>query len=38
MFEIKKGNLKTKKLLIITILDEEEASLQSANRTKALQV
>ena len=38
MFEIKKGNLKTKKLLKMSILNEEEASLQSANRTKALQV
>ena len=34
LFEIKKGKLKTKKLLKITILGEKEHSVQSAERTK----
>ena len=38
LFEIKKGKLKTKKLIKITILDEQEPSIQSADRTKAVQV
>ena len=36
--KLKKGKLKTKKLLKITILDEQEPSVQSADRTKSLQV
>ena len=36
--KLKKGKLKTKKLLKITILDEVELSLQSAYRTKGMQV
>ena len=37
MFEIKKkGKLKTEKLLKITVLDEQEPSVQSADRTKAV--
>ena len=36
--KLKKGNLKTKKLLQITILGEQEQSVQSADRTKAVQV
>ena len=36
--KLKKGKLKTKKLLKITILDEQEPSVQSADRTKAVQV
>ena len=38
LFEIKKGKLKTEKLLKIAILDEQEPSRQSADRTKAVQV
>ena len=38
LFEIKKRKVKTKKLLKITILDEQEPSVQSADRTKAVQV
>ena len=34
----KKGKLKTKKLWKITILDEQEPSEQSVDRTKAIQV
>ena len=33
-----RGKLKTKKLLKITILDEQEPSVQSADRTRAVQV
>ena len=33
--KLKKGKLKTKKLFKITILDEQEPSVQSAERTKA---
>ena len=33
-----KGKLKTKELLKITILDEQEPLIQSADRTKAVQV
>ena len=36
--KLKKGTLKTKKLLKITILDEEEPSVQSECRIKAVQV
>ena len=36
--KLKKGKLKTKKLLKITILDEQEPSVQSADRIKAVQV
>ena len=36
--KLKKRKLKTKKLLKITILDEQEPSGQSADRTKAVQV
>ena len=36
--KLKKGKLKTKKLLKITILGEQEHSVQSADRTKAMQV
>ena len=36
--KLKKGKLKTKKLLKITILDEQEPSVQSADRTRAVQV
>ena len=36
--KLKKGKLKTKKFLKITILDEQELSVQSADRTKAVQV
>ena len=36
--KLKKEKLKTKKLLKITILDEQEPSVQSADRTKAVQV
>ena len=32
------GKLKIKKLLKITTLDEQESSVQSADRTKAVQV
>ena len=35
--KLKKGKLKTKKLLKITILGEQEHSVQSADRTKAVQ-
>ena len=34
----KKGNLKTKKLLKITILDKQKPSVQSADKTKTAQV
>ena len=34
----KKGKLKTKKLSKITILDEQEPSVQSADRTKTVEV
>ena len=34
---LKKGKLKTKKLLNITIVDEQEPSVQSADRVKAVQ-
>ena len=34
---LKKGKLKTKKLLKITIVDEQEPSVQSADRAKAVQ-
>ena len=37
MFKIKKGKLKFKKLIKITILDEQESSVQAADRTKAVQ-
>ena len=36
--KLEKGKLKTKKLLKITILDEQEPSIKSADRTKAVQV
>ena len=36
--KLKKGNIKTKKLLKITILDEEEPSVQLEDRVKAVQV
>ena len=36
--KLKKGKLKTKKLLKITILGEQEHSVQSGDRTKAVQV
>ena len=36
--KLKKGKLKTKKLLKITILGEQDHSVQSADRTKAVQV
>ena len=36
--KLKKGKLKTKKLLKITILGEQEHSEQSAERTKTVQV
>ena len=36
--KLKKGKLKTKKLLRVTILDAQEHSVQSADRTKAVQV
>ena len=36
--KLKKGKLKTKKLLKITILGEQEHSVQSADRTKIVQV
>ena len=36
--KFKKGWSKTKKLLKITILGEQEHSVQSADRTKAMQV
>ena len=36
--KLKKGKLKTKKLLKTTILDEQERSVQSADKTKARQV
>ena len=36
--KLKKGKLKTKKLLKITILGEQEHSVQSAERTKTVQV
>ena len=38
MLEIKKGKLKTKKLLKITKLGKQENSVQPADRTKAVQV
>ena len=36
--ELKKGKLKTKKLLKITIIDEQEPSVQSADKIKEVQV
>ena len=36
--KLKRGKLKTKKLLKVTILDEQEHSVQSADRTKAVQI
>ena len=36
--KLKKGKLKTKKLLKITILGEQEHSAQRADRAKAVQV
>ena len=36
--KLKKENLKTKKLLKITILDEQEPSVQSADSADAVQV
>ena len=36
--KLKKGQLKTKKLLKITILGEQEHSVQSADRNKAVQI
>ena len=36
--KLKKGKLRTKKLLKITILDEEEPSGKSGDRTEAVQV
>ena len=36
--KLKKGKLKTKKLFKITILDEQEPSVQSADRAKAVQI
>ena len=38
LLEIKKGKLKTKKLLKITKLGKQENSVQPADRTKAVQV
>ena len=38
LFEIKKGKLKTKKLVQIIKLDEQELSIQSVDRTKAVEV
>ena len=38
LLEIKKGKLKTKKLLKITKLGKQENSAQPADRTKAVQV
>ena len=37
LFEIKKGELKNKILLKMTILEEKEHSVQLADRTKAVQ-
>ena len=36
--KLKKGKLKTKKLLKVTILGEQEHSVQSADRNKAVQI
>ena len=36
--KLKNGKLKTKKLLKITVLDEQEPSVQSAGRIKAVQI
>ena len=36
--ELKKGKLKTKKLLKITIIDEQEPSVQLADKIKEVQV
>ena len=36
--KLKKGILKTKKLLKVTILDKQELSVKSAGRAKAVQV
>ena len=36
--KLKKGKIKTTKLLKITIFDEQEPSLQSVDRTKVAQV
>ena len=36
--KLKKGKLKTKNLLKITKFDEQDPSVQSADRTKAVQV
>ena len=36
--KLKKGKLKTKKLLKITILDEKEPSLESVDKLKAVEV
>ena len=36
--KLKKGKLKTKKLLKITIIDEQEPSVQSADKIKEVQV
>ena len=36
--KFEKGNLKIKKLFKITILDDQEHSVQSEDRTKAVQV
>ena len=36
--KLNKGTLKTKKLLKIIILDEQEPSVKSVNRNKAVQV
>ena len=36
--KLKNAKIKTKKLLKITILGEQEHSVQSANRTKVVQV
>ena len=36
--KLKNGKLKTKKLLKITVLDEQEPSVQSADRIKAVQI
>ena len=38
MLEIKKGKLKTKKSLKVTILGEQEHSIQSADITESVQV
>ena len=38
LLEIKKGKLKTKKLVKITKLGKQENSVQPADRTKAVQV